>query len=338
MTRHREDMMPPQSDQTVARVIEALGDGLPLTVRPFADLGERLGLSEADVLAVVRDLRAQRAIVRIGAALAPGALGYHPSLSAVAVAEERVEEAADLLRELPYVTHVFELDDRYRLWYALATTSRARLEVAESEIATRLGVSDRYRVLPDEQFKATTTFAADGAPEPWSVAAEPEEAPAALDRDEQALVRLLQGEFPLAERPFSALAITLGECGYDVDERWALDSARELSDAGVLGGFEATLRTRPEPWRLALTTWLCPGDPQAAGEAIASFPEVLHCFTRRVPGAGMSVLALVEADDRAALDQSIARIAAIADLDAPRIACPVTEFKRTQLRFFAEGE
>ncbi len=180
-------------------------------------------------------------------------------------------------------------------WYVLVSPSRTRLEIAEAELARSAGAADRYRVLPDELYKVTAAFDADGAPEmPDGVDAE---AGPALDRDEKALVRLLQGDLAFAERPFAELVHTLGECGFDIDERWALDRTQDLAASGALRRIGATLRTREEPWRSALTVWRSPRDPVAAGALIASFPEVLHVFERRVPG-GMAVLAVVEGQRR----------------------------------------
>jgi hypothetical protein len=92
-----------------------------------------------------------------------------------------------------------------------------------------------------------------------------------------------------------------------------------------------------EPWRSALTVWRSPRDPQAAGALIASFPEVLHVFERRVPG-GMAVLAVVEGETRAEIDRAIERIRIAGELDAPRIAYPLREYSRSPMRYFTEGD
>lgn len=323
-------------DERASRVLDALADGLPLTTRPFGDLGARIGLAEDETIAALRELRERRVVVRLGATFEPSALGYQAALGALAVTEDAVETAADELGALPYVTHVFEIDDRYRLWFAIQAPSRTRLEGLEIEIAARLGVVDRYRVLPDELFKVTPAFDAAGVPE--APTGHPPDEPLSLGGDERALVRLLQGDLPLTARPFAALAGTLAECGYDIDEGRALDVARTLAEGGALAGFGGAVRGRPEPWRTALAVWLCPADAEAAGRAIASFPEALHVYERRVPGAGFALFGVLEAPGRTELDQTVARIGAVADLDPPRIAYPVREFKRAPMRLFSDGE
>jgi len=327
--------MSPPLDPSAEQVLPALAGGLPVALRPYGEVAARAGLSEPELLVALRTLRDQRAVRRIGARFSTSNLGYHAALGALAVPEDRTDDVAAMLGALPNVTHVFELDDRYRLWYVISAASRTRLEIVESELARAANAADRYRVLPDELYKVTPAFDADGAPEPPEL---PDQGmPAILDRDEKALVRLLQGDLPLAERPFSELAQTLGECGFDVDERWALDRTQDLVNAGALRAITATLRSRLEPWRSALTVWRTPEAPEVSGPLIASFPEVLHCFERRVPG-GMAILAIIEGEGRPQIDRAIERIRIAGELDAPRIAYPIREHVRSAMRFFTEGD
>jgi DNA-binding Lrp family transcriptional regulator len=328
-------MMSQTLDQTAARLLTALAEGLPIALRPYAELASRAALSESEALTMLRSLRDARVVRRIGAEFSPANLGYHAALGGLAVLEDRADDVAAMLGALPNVTHVFELDDRYRLWYVLSAPSRTRLEIVESEIARAAGAADRYRVLPDELYKVTHSFSADSAPD--APDSRDQGLPAMLDRDEKALVRLLQGNLPLAERPFSELAHTLGECGYDVDERWALERTQDLASVGAIRSISATLRTREESWRSALTVWRCPEAPEAAGALIASFPEVLHCFERRVPG-GMAILAVIEGASRGEIDRAVERIRIAGELDAPRMAYPLREYSRSPMRYFTEGD
>ncbi len=323
-----------QLDPSARRLLDALGDGLPVSERPYADVGGRIGLSGAEVIAMLRSLRDARVLRRIGADISPVALGYTASLGAMAVSPDGLDEAEAVLDESPTVTHAFEMDDRYPLWFVLVAPSPTRLEIAESELARALGVADRFRVLPTEEYRVTHAFDADGAPERAGKHAGAEHP----DADVRALVRLLQGDLPLKERPFAALASTLAECGYDADEQQVLEQTRALVAGGVVERLGVTVRERREPWRLALATWVNPRHPGEAGQLIAAFPEVVHCFDRRVPGGGKAIVAVVETPDRGSLDRTIERIRSGADLDAPRVAYPLRELKRSPMRYFSAGE
>lgn len=321
-------------DPSARRLLAALEGGLPVSARPFADVGSRLGMTGAEVVAALRTLRETRAIRRVGAEVSPAALGYQPALGAMAISEDALEDAVRALDDVPAITHAFEMDDRYRLWFVMVAPSPVRLEIAEGELARSLGAADRFRVLATEEYRVTHAFDADGAPELAGSAS----ATDVLDADARALVRLLQGDMPLEERPFAALASTLAECGYDADEQQVLDDTRALVASGVVRRIAVTTRDRHEPWRLALTTWVNPHHPAEAGALVAAFPEVVHCFDRRVPGGGKAIVAVVETPDRPSLDRTIERIRTGADLDAPRIAYPLRELKRSPMRYFSAGE
>lgn len=321
-------------DPSAQRLLVALEDGLPVSARPFADVGVRVGMTGAEVVATLRSLRDTRVIRRVGAEVSPAALAYRASLGAMAISEEALDDAARVLDDVPAITHAFEMDDRYRLWFVMVAPSPARLEIAESELARSLGAADRFRVLPTEEYRVTHAFHADGAPEPLAPAGVAD----ALDADARALVRLLQADLPLEERPFAALASTLAACGFDADEQQVLVDTRALVASGVVRRIAVTTRDRHEPWRLALATWVNPHHPARAGSLVAAFPEVVHCFDRRVPGGGKAIIAVVETPDRASLDRTIERIRTGADLDAPRIAYPLRELKRSPMRYFSAGE
>jgi DNA-binding Lrp family transcriptional regulator len=324
------------TDDAVARLVASLAEGLPIGARPYDALAQALGVSEADVLAALRDLRASHVIRRIGADFDAARLGYHATLGAVAVGEENVEAAAEAIGALPNITHIFEVEDRYRVWFAVVVPALTQLEAVESEVRARTGSRDVFRALPAEVVKVTGSFDADGAPDPAGPG-RTAEAVVELTRDEQALVRLLQGDLSLAERPFAELTATLAQCGFDVDERWAIERAEHLAEVGALRGIRGTVRMRSEPWRLAVVVWPPVAAPDAPASLVAGFPEVLHVLERRAFGGGASIMSVLEAPDRAALERSVERIRSACGLEDPRVLYPVREFKRAQMKYFTDG-
>lgn len=325
------------STETSAQVLSALAEGLPLVSRPYEALARRMGLEEAEVVAAARALLDAHALRRIAGVIDGARLGYGATLGALAVSEEGVDAAASAIASLPGVTHVFEAEDRYRLWFTLVTPARARIEALEGEIVRRTGASDLFRLLPGELHSVAASFDADGVPEPTAPGVEWPAAPA-LPADERALVRLLQGDLPLVPRPFAEVASTLSQCGFDVDERWVLERAAALVGGGVLVRIAATARTRPELFRLAVVAWRADGAAREAAEMVASFPEVLHCFERRLPRRHTALVSVVEAADKAALGRTVERIRAATGLEVLRLLYPVREFKRAPMRYFADGE
>ena len=331
------DTLPTAEEHATPPVLIRLAAGLPLAMRPYEAIGADLGLTEAEFIAQARSLRESRRIRRITGVFAGPTLGYRATLGALAVDEDRAEVAGEALQSLPCVTHIFELDDRYRLWFVVAVPTPAHLEAAEREIAARSGVGDVFRVLSSELRAVTGSFDADGAPDSNGPLVCPP-ATIQLSGDDRALVRLLQGDFPIVPRPFAEIAATLAQCGFHLDERWALERAQTLAAQRALVGLRAVEHRRLESWRLAAAVWTGEGETADSAEMVASFPETLHCFYRRLPDRRSAIVSIIEAPDRSSMDRAIERIRSATGLDLLRLQYPVREFKRAPMRYFTDGE
>jgi DNA-binding Lrp family transcriptional regulator len=134
-------------DNTELLILGALQSGFPLVPRPFRAVGEKLGLSETEVLRCVVALRRKGLIRRIGPVLDPEKVGRVGALAAMTVPAERLAEVAGAVSACPSVTHDYErvpLDGRcpYNLWFTLTAPSQVALaEVIEAiEKATGLPI------------------------------------------------------------------------------------------------------------------------------------------------------------------------------------------------------
>ena len=86
-------------------LLDAVAEGLPLVPRPYAAIGERLGLSEDTVLASLGRLTANGVISRFGIVVRHHELGWRANAMTVwDVPDDRVAAAGACLRELPFVT------------------------------------------------------------------------------------------------------------------------------------------------------------------------------------------------------------------------------------------
>lgn len=65
------------------RLIEAVQQGLPLSSRPYADIGEMLGISEQDVIERLGQLKQQGLISRMGVIVNHRRLGYRANAMVV---------------------------------------------------------------------------------------------------------------------------------------------------------------------------------------------------------------------------------------------------------------
>lgn len=108
----------------------------PLCSRPFAEIADRLGASERDVIDSLRGLREAGAVSRVGPVFRPGRLGAS-TLAAMAVPAARLDEVADIVNGYAEVNHNYEREHRYNLWFVATAGDVARLQQVLDDIERR---------------------------------------------------------------------------------------------------------------------------------------------------------------------------------------------------------
>ena len=123
------------------RLLDEFQRDFPLTSRPYADIGERLGLSEDEVIQQYANLCDQKYISRIGAVIAPNRVGAS-TLAAMRVPEDRLEEVAEFVSSFDEVNHNYEREHDINLWFVIATDNVMKLGavLARIEQETKLPV------------------------------------------------------------------------------------------------------------------------------------------------------------------------------------------------------
>jgi len=86
-----------EMDGADTQLCDLIQNEFPVVERPYAALGEALGLTEGDVIARVARLRGERIIRQISAIFDTRKLGYTSMLVAAKTAPERADEAAEVI-------------------------------------------------------------------------------------------------------------------------------------------------------------------------------------------------------------------------------------------------
>ncbi|MCK5574533.1 MAG: hypothetical protein KAI28_01910 [Sphingomonadales bacterium] len=111
----------------------------PLVARPFAAIGERVGMSEQDVIDAYKHFDEERYISRIGAVIKPNTVGAS-TLAAMAVPEGRLEEVAELVTNYDEVNHNYEREHAFNLWFVVAEVNTKRVNAVLSAITVQTGL------------------------------------------------------------------------------------------------------------------------------------------------------------------------------------------------------
>jgi DNA-binding Lrp family transcriptional regulator len=99
----------PEQDSLDLELAYAIQDGLPLTPRPYATIGERLGISEAEVMTGIQDLLERNAIQRLGVVVRHHELGYRANAMVVwDVPDAEVEPLGLRIAKQPHVNLCYQ--------------------------------------------------------------------------------------------------------------------------------------------------------------------------------------------------------------------------------------
>lgn len=123
------------------RIINTLQEGFPLCPRPFAEAGRRLGLSEAELIDRLENLRRRGAITRFGPFFDAAAMGGAFCLCAMAVPEERFGTVATQVNAHPEVAHNYERAHKLNMWFVLATERLTQIEETARAIEVETGLA-----------------------------------------------------------------------------------------------------------------------------------------------------------------------------------------------------
>jgi DNA-binding Lrp family transcriptional regulator len=130
-------------DEADKALLQTLQDDFPLITRPWDALAERLGTTPEDVMGRIGRLKEEGVIRRIGPVLETDKVGLTArTLVLMKVPPERMDEVAEIVSGFDEVTHNYERDHEYNLWFTLITPSQERLKEALAAIIDATGVSE----------------------------------------------------------------------------------------------------------------------------------------------------------------------------------------------------
>lgn len=157
-TEKRTPRSPFTLDRADRLILNEIQRNFPVTRRPFLALGRRLGMKEKEILGRVERLKEAGIIRRIGASFSSGAVGFSSTLCAARVPRRKMRGFISVVNSHPGVTHNYEREGDYNVWFTLIAPSRKRIEEILSEISRRTGVKDILNLPASKTFKIAVDF------------------------------------------------------------------------------------------------------------------------------------------------------------------------------------
>lgn len=130
----------PELSDIDRRILATLQGDFPICERPYAEAAAQLGIGEAELLARLEFLLADKVLTRFGPMFQIEEMGGAFVLAALAVPEARYEEVTALVNALPQVAHNYRREHQLNMWFVLATESKAGIAEAIAQIEHDTGL------------------------------------------------------------------------------------------------------------------------------------------------------------------------------------------------------
>ena len=140
-------------DDTDKKLITLIQSSFPVSARPYADIGSQLGISEDETIKRIKAIKESGEIRRMGASFDSRKLGYASTLCAVHVPGEKLEQAVEVINSYLNVTHNYERNHHYNVWFTLIAPSRERITRILAEMEERAGIGPIINLPAEKLFK-----------------------------------------------------------------------------------------------------------------------------------------------------------------------------------------
>ena len=145
-------------NQKQKEILRILQSDFPLAENPYEILSRRLGIPLKDLLALIRKLKKDRVIRRIGAVASAGKLGYKSTLFAADVSARDLSGIVKFINSFDNITHNYLRDAEYNLWFTFSARSKKQIKDFVEDLKTRKGVKSVMTLPAVKTFKIKAEF------------------------------------------------------------------------------------------------------------------------------------------------------------------------------------
>jgi DNA-binding Lrp family transcriptional regulator len=307
--------------------------------RPFDAIAEKFDSSSEIVKERLNKLKQEGVLRQLSAIFDTRKLGYTSSLVAMEIDSDKLEHVASQINRHPGVSHNYERDHQFNLWFTLAVPPGSDLETEINKFNVLKGIK-KVRMLPTLQlFKIGVKLdMIDSKKHEVAPTEEKKEIknikfdPTEQDKN---FIRELQKDMEIIDEPFAKSANNLG-----ITENELFEKMKEYQEIGVMRRFAAILRHRQVGFTAnGMIVWKVPEDQiSEVGAKLGSFPQVSHCYERPTYSDWpYNVFSMIHCKTHAEANEMAKTIQDQIHVDDYRILFSSREFKKTRVEYFVEN-
>ena len=127
-------------DSKDKQLLNEIQTDFPVAPHPYRILGEKLDMTECEVLERIAGLKRDGIIRRMGASINSRRVGYVSTLLAAEVPQEKFDSFVRTVNACPGVTHNYQRKHKYNVWFTLIASSQSEKERIIKELCEKTGV------------------------------------------------------------------------------------------------------------------------------------------------------------------------------------------------------
>ena len=307
----------------------------PLTQRPFADIAKELDSDESTIIKIISQEKENKIIRQISPIFDTKRLGYSSSLVSFKVRREDIDRAVEVINSHPGVSHNYEREHTFNIWFTLAVAPNSKLGLRETVdiLAQKAKAMDSIMLPTLKLFKIAVKLNTTGKDTKKESVVKPKRKEIELTPLHHRVIALAQYDIPIVAEPFRAV---VDELGIEYDEFFAI--LNELKEAGVMRRFAGILNHRKAGFNAnAMVVWdIDESKGDEMGERAAEFSAVSHCYLRpKYPNWPYNLFTMVHGKTTEETNGIIKEMASEIDHFARRPLYSTREFKKVRIKYFS---
>ncbi len=321
-------------DNVNRNLLNLLQAEFPLVSEPYACLGENLGITEDEVIRRVEKLKTAGFIRMIGPLLDTGKLSYKTTLVAMRVTETELDKATQIVIDNPGVSHAYERNHHFNLWFTLAVSSSVNIDTMLKQMFSTITTEAVFTLPVLKLFKLRVYFdlSGDGQTETlYNTDRKVSQQETELSPADRMVINEIQKDLPPVPRPFADMAAKLG-----MNEEEFLKQYQSLLSRGIIRRLSASVNHRKVGYVAnAMTCWAAPGEKvEMAGQKLAALQEVSHCYERKTNSLWRyNLFAMIHSQTREECQQIAAKMSADIGLTDYVLLFSTREFKKKRIKY-----
>ena len=145
-------------DDQNKKILNTIQTDFPIHPRPYKIIAEKLNLSEDDLINRIIQMKKSMLIRRIGGNFSPGQLGYHSTLCAAKVPQEKIKVFTQAVNAYSGVTHNYKRDHAFNIWFTFIAPSVEIIDNSLKQIRRATGVKTILNLPATRVFKISANF------------------------------------------------------------------------------------------------------------------------------------------------------------------------------------